>query len=157
LFREIEIVCGLGADPVFQKYLAGTDKLPIRLLTPRQRERLRAPGLPEVFMQAVQRRGLARLQDLFAPADAPNPHRDLAVLADTLIEFDEFFRFWRLGHVSMVEKMIGARSGTGFLGPEYLAETAGIQVQSRNRIFAERQVRPRFFEALWEVRGKLSA
>jgi tryptophan 2,3-dioxygenase len=156
-FREIEIVCGLRDDPIFQKYLAGTDQLPIRLLTPRQRERLAGPTLPEAFRQAVQRRGVANLLQLFTPADVPNPHLDLAVLADLLIEFDEFFHFWRLGHVSMVEKMIGARSGTGFLGPEYLAETAGIKIQEKNRVFEERQVRPRFFEALWEVRGRLSA
>lgn len=55
----------------------------------------------------------------------------------------------------MVEKMIGARSGTGFLGPEYLAETAGIRIQEKNRIFEERQVRPRFFEELWAVRTRL--
>jgi tryptophan 2,3-dioxygenase len=154
-FREIEIVCGLRDDPVFQRYLEGTDQLPIRLLTPRQRERMQATTLPEAFRAAVARRGIDDLKQLYTPADVPNPHLDLAILADVLIEFDEFFRFWRLGHVTMVEKMIGARSGTGFLGPEYLAETAGIKLQEKNRVFAERQVRPRFFEALWEVRGRL--
>jgi len=156
-FREIEIVCGLRDDPVFQKYLAGSDLLPIRLLTPGQQQRLTEPTLPEVFMAAVQQRGLDRLERLFTPASVPNPHLDLAVLADHLLDFDQFFRFWRLGHVSMVERMIGARSGTGFLGPEYLAETTGATIQAHNRIFEERQVRPRFFEALWEVRAKLSA
>ena len=155
LFREIEIVCGLRDDPVFQKFLAGTETLPIRLVTLRQRERLQQPTLPEAFRHAVQQRGLRRLDDLFTPADVPNPHADLAQLADTLIEFDQFFRFWRLGHVSMVEKMIGARSGTGFLGPEYLMETAGIKIQEKNRVFEERQVRPRFFEELWAVRTRL--
>jgi tryptophan 2,3-dioxygenase len=154
-FREIEIVCGLRDDPVFQRYLEGLDQLPVRLLTPRQRERLAQPTLPEAFREAVAQRGLTDLKQLYTPADVPNPHLDLALLADLLMEFDEFFLFWRLGHVTMVEKMIGARSGTGFLGPEYLAETAGIKLQEKNRVFAERQVRPRFFEALWEVRGRL--
>jgi tryptophan 2,3-dioxygenase len=156
LFREIEIVCGLRDDPVFQKFLAGLQSLPIRLLTPRQRERLQQPTLPEVFRRAVRQRGLAGLDAIFTPANVPNPHADLAQLADTLIEFDEFFRFWRLGHVSMVEKMIGAKSGTGFLGPEYLMETAGIKVQEKNRVFADRQFRPRFFDELWAVRTRLS-
>ncbi len=155
-FREIEIVCGLRDDPVFQKYLDGTDKLPVRLLTPRQRERLQQPSLPQAFRQAVRRRGLERYDDLFTPADTPNPHLDLALLADTLLEFDEFFRFWRQSHVSMVEKMIGAKSGTGFLGPEYLRETTGVMSQSQNRIFEDQQARPRFFEELWEVRTRLS-
>lgn len=155
-FREIEILCGLRDDPVFQKYLAGTDKLPVRLLTPRQRQRLSAPTLPEAFHAAAQARGIQQLDELFTASNVPNPHGDLAELADRLLEFDEFFRFWRLGHVSMVEKMIGARSGTGFLGPEYLAETAGLRFQERNRVFADRQFRPRFFEELWEVRSRLA-
>jgi tryptophan 2,3-dioxygenase len=155
-FREIEIVSGLRDDPVFRRFLDGTDKLPIRLLTPRQRERLEQPTLPDAFQHAVAQRGLQRYDDLFTPADVPNPHLDLALLADTLLEFDEFFRFWRLGHVSMVEKVIGGKSGTGFLGPEYLKETTGATLQSANRVFEERQVRPRFFEDLWAVRTRLS-
>jgi tryptophan 2,3-dioxygenase len=156
-FREIEIVCGLRGDPVFQKFLEGLDTLPVKLLTPRQRQRLSEPTLPEVFMELVRARGLTDLKDLFTLADIPNPNQDLAELADWLVEFDQFFYFWRVGHASMVEKMIGGRSGTGFLGPEYLAETAGIRIQQRNRVFEDRQVRPRFFEALWEVRQKLRA
>jgi len=155
-FREIEIVCGLRDDPVFQKYLAGTDALPVRLLTPRQRQRLSEPTLPEAFRQAASARGVERFDELFTAASAPNPHLDLSTLADSLLEFDEFFRFWRLGHVSMVERMIGARSGTGFLGPEYLAETAGLRFQQRNRVFEDRQFRPRFFEELWAVRSRLA-
>jgi tryptophan 2,3-dioxygenase len=156
-FREIEIVCGLRDDPVFRKYLAGTDSLPMRPITPRQAERLDQPTLPEAFRRAARQRGLQRYDDLFTPANVPNPNSDLAALGDTLIEFDEFFRFWRLGHVSMVEKMIGAKSGTGFLGPEYLMETAGIRIQEHNRVFAERQIRPRFFEELWAVRSRMKA
>jgi tryptophan 2,3-dioxygenase len=156
-FREIEIVCGLRDDPVFRKYLAGTDALPIRLLTPRQRERLGEMTLPEAFRRAADARGVGRYDELFTPADVPNPNADLAALGDTLLAFDEFFRFWRLGHVSMVEKMIGAKSGTGFLGPEYLMETAGIKVQEKNRVFPERQFRPRFFEELWAVRTRMSS
>lgn len=156
-FREIEIVCGLRDDAVFQQYLHGNAKLPIQLLTPRQRERLAQPTLGEAFRAAVTQRGIAQYDDLFTPAHVPNPHADLADLADALIEFDEAFHFWRIGHVSMVEKMIGAKSGTGFLGPEYLMETAGMKIQEKNRIFAERQVRPRFFEELWAVRSRMGA
>lgn len=156
-FREIEIVCGLRDDRVFQEFLQGLDSLPVRLLTPRQRERMTETTLPEAFLAEAQARGIVDLKDLFTAADKPNPNQDLAEVADWLIEFDQFFYFWRVGHASMVEKMIGGRSGTGFLGPEYLAETAGIRIQAHNRVFAERQVRPRFFEALWEVRQRLRA
>ncbi len=154
-FREIEIVCGLRDDPVFYKYLQGSEKLPVRLLTPRQLERLHQPTLPEAFRSAVAQRGINKLEELFTPADVPNPNSDLADLADQLIAFDEAFRLWRLHHVSMVERMIGGKSGTGFLGPEYLMETAGIRLQEKNRILEDRQVRPRFFEELWKVRSRL--
>jgi tryptophan 2,3-dioxygenase len=154
-FREIEIVCGLRDDAVFRTYLTGTDKLPIRLLTPRQAERLNQPTLFEAFQGVVRARGLTSLDDLFTPADVHNPNDDLAQLADAFIDFDDFFRFWRLGHVAMVQKMIGTKSGTGFLGPEYLMETAGLQIQEKNRIFTDRQTRPRFFEELWAVRTRL--
>jgi tryptophan 2,3-dioxygenase len=156
-FREIELVSGLRDDAVFQKYLAGTDKLPIRLLTARQKERMQQATLPEAFRRAVERRGLDCFDALFTPADVPNPNADLAELADTLIQFDEFFQLWRLNHLGMVQKMIGAKSGTGFLGPEYLMETAGIKIQAQNRIFEERQVRPRFFQELWDVRTRMGA
>ncbi|MBI3912668.1 MAG: hypothetical protein HY327_00515 [Chloroflexi bacterium] len=154
-FREIEIVSGLRDDAVFQKYLQGKDILPIRLLTPRQTERLKQTTLPEAFRAAVQARGVEKLDALFTPANVANPNADLAELADTLLEYDEFFRYWRIAHVTMVEKMIGGKSGTGFLGPEYLMETAGIKIQEKNRVFEERQVRPRFFEDLWRVRTRL--
>jgi tryptophan 2,3-dioxygenase len=156
-FREIEVACGLRDDPVFRNYLEGNDKLAVRLLTPRQAERLRQPTLRDAFGLAAQQRGIKELDALFTPADVPNPNVDLAELADTLIDFDEAFRLWRLNHVSMVEKMIGAKSGTGFLGPEYLMETAGFKLQERNRVFEEPQVRPRFFEDLWRVRTRLGS
>jgi tryptophan 2,3-dioxygenase len=151
-FREIEIICGLGRDPVFQTYLAGLDSLPVRLLTARQQARLAQITLPEAFRAAATRRGVGNFSELFTISSVANAHLDLALLADSLLEFDEFFRAWRIGHVSMVQKMIGHRSGTGFLGPEYLAETAGLQDQAHNRVFAERQFRGRFFEELWRAR-----
>ncbi len=154
-FREIEISSGLRDDAVFQKYLQGTEKLPIRLLTPCQSERLQQPTLGEAFSKAVARRGIERLDDVYTPSDVPNPNADLVLVGDLLVEFDEFFRMWRVSHVTMVEKMIGGKSGTGFLGPEYLAETAGIQIQEHNRVFQERQVRPHFFQDLWDVRTRL--
>ncbi len=156
-FREIEIVCGLRDDPAFRKFLSGSDRLAMRPITPKQGERLNRPTLPEALRQAMTLRGLERYDDLFTAANAPNPNADLAALADALLEFDEFFRFWRLGHISMVEKMIGARSGTGFLGSEYLMETAGIKTQEHNRVFDERQFRPRFFEELWAVRTRMGS
>ncbi|MBI3537165.1 MAG: hypothetical protein HY070_06380 [Chloroflexi bacterium] len=142
-------------DPAFQHFLEHADVFHIQYRTPRHDERFKQMTLPEAFHIALRARGIARVENIFRAANEPNPHADLMDLADTLLAFDEFFRAWRIAHLTMVEKMIGGKSGTGFLGPEYLMETAGIRVQEKNRVFQEPQVRPRFFEELWRVRTRL--
>jgi tryptophan 2,3-dioxygenase len=156
-FREIEIVAGLKGDEAHGEMLQGRPDLPVRFLTPAQERRLAEPSLPEAFEKLLAQRGIGDVAEIFAPADTPNPHADLADLADALLEFDEFFRLWRVNHATMVQVMIGERSGTGFLGPEYLRETAGMGQQAEGRVFARSQTRPRFFEALWSARTKLKA
>ena len=71
-----------------------------------------------------------------------NPHAnyDVYLLLEDLIEFDERFLLWRGRHIRMVERMIGAKQGTGgSLGAAYLATT----------------LEHRFFPELWEVRTYL--
>jgi tryptophan 2,3-dioxygenase len=154
-FREIEIAGGLKNDPAHAEFLQGNPRVAVRFLTPAHQRRLEQASLPEAFEQLLAQRGVADVKDIFTPADAPNPNADLAELADVLLEFDEFFRFWRVNHLTMVQTMIGERSGTGFLGPEYLRETAGLGEQGAGRIFGQSQARPRFFESLWEARTRL--
>ncbi len=67
----------------------------------------------------------------------PRSAYDLYLLLEDLIEFDERFLLWRGRHIRMVERMIGAKTGTGgSLGAAYLATT----------------LEHRFFPELWEVR-----
>ncbi|MBI3360331.1 MAG: hypothetical protein HY023_04395 [Chloroflexi bacterium] len=154
-FREIEIVAGLKGDAAHAEFLQGSPRLDIRLLTPAQKRRLAQPSLPEAFKHLLERRGVKDVVEIFTAADRHNPHADLAELADVLLEFDEFFRLWRVHHATMVQTMIGEKSGTGFLGPEYLRETAGMGMQGKGRVFPTPQVRPRFFESLWAARTRL--
>jgi tryptophan 2,3-dioxygenase len=94
--------------------------------------------------------------EIYRSAPAPNPHADLAELADLLLEFDQFFQLWRYNHLTMVQTMIGRKSGTGFLGPEYLKETIGLGLQGEDdRPLRTPQIRPRFFEDLWEARTRM--
>lgn len=59
-------------------------------------------------------------------------------VAEQLLELDERFQVWRFGHVKMVERMIGRRTGTGgSSGAAYLAST----------------IRP-FWPDLWAVRDR---
>jgi tryptophan 2,3-dioxygenase len=95
---------------------------------------------------------------IFQTADTVNPHLDWAELAALLLEFDQFFQQWRMNHLTMVQSMIGRKSGTGFLGPEYLKETLGMGMQGKDdRLLRTPQIRPRFFEDLWEARTRLGS
>jgi tryptophan 2,3-dioxygenase len=151
-FRELEIVSGLKGNVAHHEMLRGNDRLPTRFLTSAQATRLQQPSLPEAFARLLERRGVGDVIVLFTPADQANPNADLAELADLLLEFDEFSHLWRVNHVAMVQSMIGRKSGTGFLGPEYLKETIGQELQGADeRLLPTAQVRPRFFEPPWEA------
>ncbi len=155
-YREIEILAGLKTSVSYREFLAGTESSHTRFLTPAQRARFERPSLAELFDALLAARGLDSVLKIFAPSDQPNPHADLAELADLLLEFDQYFHLWRVNHLTMVQSMIGRKSGTGFLGPEYLKETTGMGLQGEDdRIFATPQVRPRFFERLWEARTRM--
>jgi tryptophan 2,3-dioxygenase len=63
-----------------------------------------------------------------------------AELCERLVDLDEGVQEWRYRHVKMVERTIGAKSGTGgSTGAAYLRETVG---------------RP-LFPDLWEIRSQL--
>jgi len=155
-FRELELVAGLKHSVAYQEFLAGNSELHTRFLTPRLDARLKQPSLPEAFRSVLAKRGLADVIEIFKPAEVANPHADLAELADLLLEFDHFFQLWRFNHLTMVQSMIGRKSGTGFLGPEYLKETVGLGMQGEDdRLLRTPQIRPRFFEELWEARTRM--
>jgi tryptophan 2,3-dioxygenase len=155
-FRELEAIAGLRDNEAYSEFLNGNPKMHIRFMTPDLERRLQRPSLSEAFIRVVETRGIDDLADIFQPANNPNPHADLEEFADLLLEFDKLFQLWRVNHLTMVQSMIGRRSGTGFLGPEYLRETVGMGAQGAdNRLLRTSQVRPRFFEDLWEVRTRL--
>ena len=98
----------------------------------------RIPALPRPAVQRLQ----------FA--------RDAADLAELLLEFDQFFQLWSVNHLTMVQSMIGRKSGTGFLGPECLKETVSMGMQGEDdRLLRMPQIRPRLFENLREVRTRM--
>ncbi len=155
-FREIEILGGLKGSVAYREFLRGNPQLHMSFLTPTQKRRLGETSLPELFDRLLVQHGIEQPVDLFRPAEQANPHAQLAELADLLLEFDQFFQLWRVNHLTMVQSMIGRKSGTGYLGPEYLRETAGMGMQGEDdRIFRTPQMRPRFFERLWEARTRM--
>ena len=134
-FREIEFLLGLkNAAVVGQLVCDAAERR-------RLEARLDAPSVGDAFDVLLVRRGLV-------PADAPSPapepsreeqwrldalvrvyedpetHADLLALCEVLIEMDECLALWRAHHVQMVERMIGAKRGTGGSdGVAYLQST----------------------------------
>jgi tryptophan 2,3-dioxygenase len=146
-FRCIEFVCGLK-DP---RHLAhhADGSIENEMLE----ARLAGPTVGERFYAQLRRRGFvlpegeeggaheARVHELTRLYHEPRSHYDLHLLAEALIEFDQRFALWRLHHVEMVERMIGAKPGTG--GSEGVSYLRGT-------------LRTKFFPELWELRSHLS-
>lgn len=139
-FREMEFLCGVRR----------TDTLKYIQTTPAHRERLQAlletPSLYDKVKNVLRRRGFKTetheelIESYRTIYSDPANHYDLYLLLEDLIEFDERLLLWRGRHIRMVERMIGAKKGTGgSLGAAYLATT----------------LENRFFPELWEVRTYL--
>jgi len=152
-FREIEFSSGLKDEHILREFHSES------FAYERLQRRFAAPSLAETFFAALQRRGFA------APAndeDVDNSankkrydERTRAVLeilthfeqryeefqlAEALIAHDEYFSLWRSHHIKMVERMVGAKRGTGGSeGIGYLRTTLD----------------KKFFPELWEARTYL--
>lgn len=152
-FREIEFSSGLKSQEILDSFRED-EFAHARLAT-----RFNGPTLSDAFYALLRRRGLD------APADDPSlspeerqrlyQRRTRAVLevlthfeerseefqlAEVLIEHDEYFSLWRFHHVKMVERMVGAKPGTGGSeGIGYLRTTLD----------------QKFFPELWEARTYL--
>jgi len=148
-FREIEFLCGLK-DEKHLRHHAHDPEAHARLA-----RRLHAPSLHDVFFDALATIGKlpalpakASDEELFQQrAEAvrnvyedERNYRDWIDLCERLTEFDELVVAWRLRHIQVVERIIGARRGTGGTdGSSYLRTTLG----------------KRLFPELWEARTML--
>jgi aminocarboxymuconate-semialdehyde decarboxylase len=148
-FRELEFLCGLK-DEKMLRYHKPTPEAHAQL-----ERRLREPSLRDVFFGAL--RAIGKLQvDASPTAEEGFEARARAVLAlyrdehsnrhwidvcERLTEFDELVVSWRLRHIQLVERVIGARMGTGGSpGSSYLKLTLD----------------KKFFPELWEARTLLT-
>src|SRR5215475_9477630 len=154
-FREIEFSSGLKDQSILREF--ATDAF----ANERLQTRLNGPTLADCFYLVLQRRGL-NAPPTPADADAAEQKatyeaRTRAVLeilthfeeryeefqlAEALLEHDEYFSLWRSHHVKMVERMVGAKRGTG--GSEGIG-------------YLKTTLDKKFFPELWEARTYLSA
>jgi tryptophan 2,3-dioxygenase len=140
-FRELEFVSG-AKDPSFVRRFRG--------LTDDERERLsrrlEEPSLWDAFLSVMTAHGLdvgseAALRDsLRSVAHGRAQYADVWELTEALVEHDELAAAWRARHITMVERMIGTKSGTG-------GSSGGAYLRSRLPL--------RYYPLLWDLRSDL--
>ncbi|MFI5240074.1 MAG: tryptophan 2,3-dioxygenase family protein [Gemmatimonadales bacterium] len=128
-FRAIELISGLRA-PEYLEYLKSQQPL-----DPIVEQALSQPGLPDVFRALLAARGVG-LHEIYVGDD----QRDLRLLAEGLMSYEQEFAMWRFLHVEAIERVIGPSTpGTGgSLGAKALRDTLGN----------------RFFPELWAIRAE---
>jgi tryptophan 2,3-dioxygenase len=140
-FREVEFLSGLK-EPRYLKQLAGTPEELERLA-----RRLEEPTVWDGFCALLEANGLdmpahdesARMDSLVRMAK-DRKYAGLFAVSEALLDHDEALAQWRLHHVLMVEREIGAKPGTGgSAGVGYLKTTLD----------------KRFFPELWGLRSNL--
>src|SRR6185503_5666741 len=149
-FREIEFSSGLKDKNILREF--STDEFAHERL----QTRMARPSLTEGFYRVLQRRGLdAPLSGNGEDQKKDYEKRTRAVLevlthfeeryeefqlAESLLEHDEYFSLWRSHHIKMVERMVGAKRGTG--GSEGIG-------------YLKTTLDKKFFPELWEARTHL--
>lgn len=152
-FREIELTSGLKDQAIVREFASD------EFAHERLQKRLASPSLAESFFRLLQRRGLNAplVAEESDPAQQKKAYgeRTKAVLevlthfeeryeefllAEALLEHDEYFSLWRSHHIKMVERMVGAKRGTG--GSEGIG-------------YLKTTLDKKFFPELWEARTYL--
>ena len=152
-FREIEFSSGLKDKDILREF--SNDEFAFERL----KARMASPSLADCFYRVLQRRGLNAPPNS-ADADPVQQkkaydERSRAVLevlthfeeryeefqlAEALLEHDEYFSLWRSHHIKMVERMVGAKRGTG--GSEGIG-------------YLKTTLEKKLFPELWEARTYL--
>lgn len=152
-YRHIEFALGNKNPAMLAPHAHRPD------LTHALTESLHAPSLYDDAIELLSRRGLriddthlARDQSAAYSANAsveaawltvyrsPRDRWDLYQLAEELVDLEDAFRLWRFRHVTTVERIIGAKPGTG--------GTGGVS-------YLRRMLDVVLFPELWSVRTAL--
>jgi tryptophan 2,3-dioxygenase len=140
-YRELEFLSGAKDESFVRRFRGLTDEETARL-----RRRLDEPSLWDAFVHYVRGRGLPAGDDeemtssLRTAAHDRASYADVWQLAEALLQHDELAAAWRARHVTMVERMIGTKTGTGgSSGADYLRSRLPLQ----------------YYPVLWDLRSEL--
>ncbi|MEP6636972.1 MAG: tryptophan 2,3-dioxygenase family protein [Acidobacteriota bacterium] len=152
-FREIEFSSGQKHESLLREFTNDT------FAHERLQRRFAAPSLSDTFFSLLRRRRLnapaddqsldeterrkrygQRTQAMLEVLTHFEERYEEFQLAEALLEHDEYFSLWRAHHIKMVERMVGAKRGTGGSeGIGYLRTTLD----------------KKFFPEIWEARTDL--
>jgi tryptophan 2,3-dioxygenase len=136
-FREIEFSSGLKDEGILREFQGDP------FAFDRLRSRMDRPSLAEAFYDVLGRRGFdtsQRAQAILEILTHFETRYEEFQLAEALMEHDEYFSLWRSHHIKMVERMVGAKRGTG--GSEGIG-------------YLKTTLDKKFFPELWEARTYL--
>jgi tryptophan 2,3-dioxygenase len=140
-FRELEFLSG-AKDRGYVNRFRGLTELEKQRLA----QRLEEPSLWDGFVHVLTEAGLdtsseeAITASLREVAHDRSSYADIWGLAEALLQHDELAAAWRARHVVMVERMIGARTGTG-------GSTGATYLRSRLDL--------KYYPLLWDLRSAL--
>jgi tryptophan 2,3-dioxygenase len=140
-FRELEFMSGAKEPAYVDRFRGITDEEHARL-----RQRLEEPTLWDAFLDVLRQKGLPAgtgeeiSASLRTAAHDRSQYGDVWAVSEALLQHDELAANWRARHVTMVERMIGSKSGTG-------GSSGSTYLRSRLPL--------RYYPLLWELRSDL--
>lgn len=140
-FRELEFLSGAKDPGYLVRFKGLTEAEKARLA-----RRLDEPTLWDGFVHVLGEAGLDTSSDeaitasLRTVAHDRSSYADIWGLAEALLQHDELAAAWRARHVVMVERMIGAKTGTG-------GSTGAAYLRSRLDL--------KYYPLLWTLRSAL--
>ncbi|MDX2084835.1 MAG: tryptophan 2,3-dioxygenase family protein [Candidatus Melainabacteria bacterium] len=152
-FREIEFLSG-QRNP---QYLAALD--PDSDTYRRLAARLAEPSLWEAFVGLLARAGFTVAQEadvldtLVRIQTHPAEYPLLNNLIETLLDYDEAFILWRQRHLSMTERMIGRKPGTG--QPDVARYDQYGHMSEGGVAYLSHTLGKKFFPLLWQARTQM--
>lgn len=150
-FREIEFISGVKDE----HYLRTFDDAPASAEA--LRKRLGEPTVWDAFVALLRARGLPAgsdaevVQSVIRIQKEP-PLATLLEVVEGLIEYDLLWSLWRQRHILMVERMIGARPGTGQKSVARVMGEGYESMGSGGVEYLRSTVSKKFFPLLWEAR-----
>jgi tryptophan 2,3-dioxygenase len=133
-FREIEFSSGLKDERILREFRED------QFAHERLQSRLDQLSLADAFYRALERRGFDvsdRARAILEILTHFETRYEEFQLAEALMEHDEYFSLWRSHHIKMVERMVGAKRGTG--GSEGIG-------------YLKTTLDKKFFPEIWEAR-----